>query len=82
MLARVHDAIFVRHEISLYDREKIEELICNQTNVPYWRLKEKEIKRYLGVSDETLQDELDHRDRIAAETEFAKDYVGQFNQPN
>lgn len=81
VLARVHDAIFVRHKISDYDKEKIEELICKQTNIPYWRLKEKEIKRYLGVSDEMLQDELDHRDRIAAETEFAKDYVGQFNQP-
>jgi hypothetical protein len=82
VLARVHDAIFVRNKISEYDKEKLERLICKKTNVPYWRLKEKEIKRYLGVSDETLQDELDHRDRIAAETEFAKDYVGQFNQPN
>lgn len=82
VLARVHDAIFVRHEISLYEREKIEELIRNQTNVPYWRLKEEQIKRYVGVSDETLQDEQLHREHISAETELAKDYVGQFNQPS
>ena len=82
VIARVHDAIFVRHKISDYDKEKLERLICKKTNVPYWRLKEKEIKRYLGVSDETLQDEQLHREHIAAETELAKDYVGQFNQPN
>ena len=80
VIARVHDAIFLRHKISEYDKEKLERLICRKTNIPYWRLKEKEIKRYEGVSDETLQDEQLHRKHIAAETEFAKDYVGQFNQ--
>ena len=80
VIARVHDAIFVKYKISNYDREEIEELICAKTNVPYWRLKEKQIKRYEGVSGETLQDELAHREHIAAETEFAKDYVGQFSK--
>jgi hypothetical protein len=80
VLARVHDAIFVRHKISEYDKEKLERLICKKTNIPYWRLKEEQIKRYVGVSDETLQDEQLHREHIAAETELAKDYVGQFNQ--
>jgi hypothetical protein len=82
VIARVHDAIFVRHKISDYDKEKLERLICKRTNIPYWRLKEEQIRRYVGVSDETLQDEQLHREHIAAETELAKGYVGQFNQPS
>lgn len=80
VLARVHDAIFVRHKISSYDKERIEDLICKYSGVKYWSLKEEEIKRYEGISDETLADEEAHRQHMAAEAELAKGYVGQFSQ--
>jgi hypothetical protein len=80
VLARVHDAIFVKHKISMYDKERIEDLICKHSRIKYWSLKEEEIKRYEGISDETLADEEAHRQHMAAEAELAKGYVGQFSQ--
>jgi hypothetical protein len=79
VLARVHDAIFVRHKISSYDKERIEDLICKYSGIKYWSLKEEEIKRYEGISDETLADEEAHRQHMVAEAELAKGYVGQFS---
>jgi hypothetical protein len=79
VMARVHDAIFVRHKISSYDKERIEDLICKHSRIRYWSLKEEAIKRYEGISEETLADEEAHRQHMAAEAELAKGYVGQFS---
>lgn len=80
IIARVHDAIFVRYKISAYDKEKIEKLICDHSNIPYWSLKEEQIKRYQSISDEAKIDELAHQANIAAEEAMAKGYVGSFAQ--
>jgi hypothetical protein len=82
VFARVHDAIFVKYKISDYGREKIEELICAKTNIPYWRLKEKQIKRYEGVSEEMLRDEQLHCAQIAAETALAENYKSNLPPAN
>jgi hypothetical protein len=78
IIARVHDAIFVRYKISTYDKEKIEKLICDDSNIPYWSLKEEQIMRYQAVSDEAKIDELTHQANIAAEEAMAKGYVSSF----
>lgn len=79
ILARVHDAIFVKHKISIYDRELIESSVGSYSGIEYWKLKEDQIKRYGGISQQTLEDELAHREHIAAETKRAQGYVGQWS---
>jgi hypothetical protein len=79
ILARVHDAIFVKHKISVYDRELIESTVCSYSGIEYWKLKEDQIKRYGGISQQTLEDELAHLEHIAAETKRAQGYVGQWS---
>ena len=80
VIARVHDAIFVKYKISKYQLENIEKHICDYSNIKYWKLKEEKINRYKGISEEAIADELEHKIRIAAQSKLAEGYVGEFGQ--
>ncbi len=80
VIARVHDAIFVKYKISKYELERIEKHICEHSNIKYWKLKEEKINRYKGISEEAITDELEHKIRIANESILAEGYVGKFSQ--
>ncbi|MCX7246798.1 MAG: hypothetical protein NTX31_03845 [Burkholderiales bacterium] len=74
VLANIHDAIIIRHKLSAYDREEIEYKMRASTGIDYWRLGETKLKRYKLVSNEALEDEKLHKQRMAAEMEKAKNY--------
>jgi hypothetical protein len=80
VIARVHDAIFVKYKIYKYQLENIEKHICDYSNIKYWKLKEEKINRYKGVSEEAIADELEHKKRIAAQSKLAEGYLGKFGQ--
>lgn len=57
VLASVHDAIFIKHKLSAYDRENIQYAMRDMTGIKYWVLEEEKHEAYKGVSAEVLSDE-------------------------
>lgn len=55
VIARVHDAIFVKYKISKYQLETIEKHICEYSNIKYWKLKEEKIRRYKAISEDITE---------------------------
>lgn len=77
VLASVHDAIFVRHKLSAYDKDKIEQKMRSKTGIDYWHLDFTEVKAYDGISAEVLRDEQEHKLRMEELERHAAGYKPQ-----
>lgn len=75
VIASVHDAIFVKHKLSAYDRENIEYQMREKSGIKYWVLEQEKHQAYKGDSPSALQDELAHKKRIAEEGKLAQRYM-------
>jgi hypothetical protein len=51
VLANIHDAIIVRDQLSADLRECIVRVIREKTGNPYWRVDQKQIKRFEGLGE-------------------------------
>lgn len=69
VIASVHDAIFIRHRLSAYDRENIQYKMRDISGIDYWVLEQDKHEAYKGVSQEVLRDELAHKQLIAQQTQ-------------
>lgn len=72
VLARVHDAIFLRHRLGLDLTCEIERAMREKTGNPFWHLTAKQIERYELPADFYAAEELAHRRRIAEEEKAAQ----------
>ena len=57
VIASVHDAIFVKHKLSAYDRENIEFKMRNVTGIDYWVLEGDKHQGYKGISASLKREE-------------------------
>jgi hypothetical protein len=73
-IARVHDAVFFRSRLGPDLKQEIEFKLQEATNNKYWHLSPKQLKRYLPVSIDALNEESLHRHRISVEEMRALDY--------
>jgi hypothetical protein len=77
VIASVHDAIFIRHRLSAYDRESIQYKMRDISGIDYWVLEQDKHEAYKGVSQEVLRDELAHKEFIAKQEKLAQGYKSQ-----
>ena len=77
VLASVHDAIFIRHKLTDYDKENIELKMQTQTRISTWKLDVDELKAYTGISAQVLKDEQAHKLFISEQTKLAAGYKPQ-----
>ena len=57
VIASVHDAIFVKHKLSAYDRENIEFKMRGVTGIDYWVLEGEKHQGYKGISASLKREE-------------------------
>lgn len=74
VLASVHDAIFIRHKLTAYDKENIEVKMQYKTGISTWKLDVDELKAFTGISAEVLEDERKHKLFIAEQELLAKGF--------
>jgi hypothetical protein len=79
VIASVHDAIFIRHRLSGYDRENIQYKMRDISGIEYWVLEQDKHEAYKGVSQEVLRDELAHKKFMAEQEQLASGYKSQFS---
>lgn len=77
VLASVHDAIFIRHKLSAYDKENIELKMQSKTGISTWRLDADEHKAYAGISADVLKEENEHKLRMQELERLAMGYTPQ-----
>jgi hypothetical protein len=77
VLASVHDAIFIRHKLTAYDKENIEVKMCVATRISTWKLDVDELKAFTGISAEVLADERAHKLFMAEQEQLAKGHKPQ-----
>lgn len=77
LLASVHDAIFIRHKLSAYDKENIEVKMREKTGISTWNLDVDDLKAFTGISAQVLIDEQAHKLFISEQTKLAEDYKPQ-----
>jgi len=77
-LARVHDAVFFRSRLGPDLKQELEFKLQDATNNKFWHLSPKQLKRYLPVSIDAANEELQHRQWIAAEERRAIDHFSTF----
>jgi hypothetical protein len=78
-IARVHDAIFFKHKLSVDLRHEIEMTMQDQTKNPYWRLSHKQLERYEPRYLDLKMDEAAHRERILQETIRAREHYANLS---
>ena len=57
VIASVHDALFVKHKLSAYDRENIEFKMRGVTGIDYWVLEGEKHQGYKGISASLKREE-------------------------
>ena len=57
VIASVHDAIFVKHKLSAYDRENIEFKMRGVTGIDHWVLEGEKHQGYKGISASLKREE-------------------------
>ena len=72
VLANIHDAIVVKQRLSADLKHEIELRMQEQTGNPYWRLGSKQVLRWGTSLRQLRQEEVLHRQRIAAEEAWAR----------
>ena len=77
-IARIHDAVFFRSRLGPDLKQELEFKLQDATNNKYWHLSPKQLKRYVPISIDAVQDELLHKQRIADEERRAIDYFSTF----
>ena len=77
VLASVHDAIFLRHKLTAYDKENIEVKMQTKTRISTWKLDVDELKAFTGISAQVLKDEQAHKLFISEQTKLAAGYKPQ-----
>lgn len=75
-IARVHDAVFFRSRLGPDLKQELEFKLHDATLNKYWHLSSKQLKRYVPVSIDAVEEELLHRKRIEDEGRRALDYFG------
>jgi len=78
-IARVHDAIFFKHKLSVDLRHEIEMTMQDRTVNPYWRLSHKQLERYEPRYLDLKMDEEAHRERIRQETIRAREHYANLS---
>jgi len=74
-IARVHDAVFFRKRLGVDLKSEIEYALQQHTENPFWYLTPKQLKRYNPISIDQAIEEQQHRQRIAAESLIAANYI-------
>ena len=77
-IARVHDAIFFKHKLSVDLRHEIELSMQEHSNNPYWRLAPKQIIRYESRYFDQQLEEAAHKLRIQQAEADAVGYKSPF----
>jgi hypothetical protein len=81
VLAKIHDAFIVRKQLTQAVKQELEELVQFETHNEYWRLGEKQLKRW---GDLQTQDEkqriAQHKAFIANEVEYMREKAKQRKQ--
>jgi hypothetical protein len=75
VLARVHDAIFLRHRLGPDLKHEVELAMREATSNPYWHMTAKQISRYERRAGVETADERAHRLHIAEEEASARGYA-------
>jgi hypothetical protein len=78
-IARVHDAIFFKHKLSVDLRHEIEMTMQDQTKNSYWRLSHKQLERYEPRYLDLKMDEAAHKERILQETIRAREHYANLS---
>ena len=78
-IARVHDAIFFKHKLSVDLRHEIEMTMQDRTANPYWRLSHKQLERYEPRYLDLKMDEAAHKERILQETIRAREHYSNLS---
>ena len=78
-IARVHDAIFFKHKLSVDLRHEIEMTMQDRTANPYWRLSHKQLERYEPRYLDLKMDEAAHKERILQETIRAREHYANLS---
>jgi hypothetical protein len=78
-IARVHDAIFFKHKLSVDLRHEIEMTMQDQTKNSYWRLSHKQLERYEPRYLDLKMDEEAHRERIRQESIRAQEHFANLS---
>ena len=78
-VARIHDAVFFRRRLGVDLKQEIELMLQQVTGNKYWHLSPNQLKRYTPVSLDVANDELEHRQRIAAEERRAIEYCSSYS---
>jgi hypothetical protein len=76
-IANVHDAIFFKRRLGVELKHEMEMRMQEHSANPYWRLKAKEIKRYMPKSLDEEAEVAAHKQRIAEEERLAKAFYGK-----
>jgi hypothetical protein len=77
VIANVHDAIFLKQRLGVDLKSEIEFQMHEQTNNPYWSLAPKELKGFVSRFRDEIQEENEHRKRIAQEEAQARALTGK-----
>jgi hypothetical protein len=78
-IARVHDAIFFKHKLSVDLRHEIEMTMQDRTKNLYWRLSHKQLERYEPRYLDLKMDEAAHKERILQETIRAREHYANLS---
>jgi hypothetical protein len=78
-IARVHDAIFFKHKLSVDLRHEIEMTMQDRTKNSYWRLSHKQLERYEPRYLDLKMDEEAHRERIRQESIRAQEHFANLS---
>jgi hypothetical protein len=77
VIANVHDAIFLKKNLGVDLKSEIEFQMHEQTKNPYWSLAPKELKGFVSRFHDEIQEENEHRKRIAQEEAKALALAGK-----
>jgi hypothetical protein len=81
VLAKIHDAFIVRKQLSQAVKHELEELVQFETHNEYWRLGEKQLKRWGDLqTQEEKQRIAQHKAFIANEVEYMREKAKQRKQ--
>jgi len=76
-IANVHDAIFFKRRLGAEFKSELEWQMRDQTGNPYWHLTPTQLERYQPISLDALREEQDHKERMAQEESFARQYMAK-----
>ena len=78
VLANIHDAVVINKRLGAELKSKIEMLLQEETDNPYWRLGATQYERFNSTPKEVLDEEQLHRQRMVAEEAKAKSHKIKF----